>query len=145
MRISLRADYGARAMIDLAQHRGRGLTQTAEIASRQHIPESYLEQLLTSLRKAGLVRSVRGPAGGHELAREASEITLGDVLETLEGVSAPDSTGGNGASPDLSATILLQEVWRELMDRYRQLVHAVTIEELVQRQAERQLRTMYYI
>ena len=59
----MRAEYGARAIIDLAHRHGRGLTQTADIAARQHIPESYLEQLLTTLRKAGIVRSVRGPAG----------------------------------------------------------------------------------
>ncbi len=58
MRISMRADYGARAMLDLAQRFGNGLAQTAEIAARQQIPESYLEQLLTTVRKAGLIRTV---------------------------------------------------------------------------------------
>src|SRR5688572_23414336 len=92
----MRADYGARAIIDLAQHYGQGLTQTAEIAARQRIPESYLEQLLTTLRKAGLVRSVRGPAGGHELARSPANLTLGDIMDVLEGVSSPAAPPDDG-------------------------------------------------
>jgi Rrf2 family protein len=143
VRISMRAEYGARAIIDLAQRYGMGLTQTADIAARQHIPESYLEQLLTTLRKAGLVRSVRGPAGGHELARSPSDVTLGDILDALEGV------GGGGSGDERSAVVasaaVLQDVWRDLADRYQRLVHGITIEDLVQRQAEREARSMYYI
>src|SRR5438552_16512295 len=88
LRVPMRADYGARAMIDLAQRYGRGLTQSNTIAVRQQIPESYLERLLTSLRRAGLIRSVRGPSGGHELARAPEGITLGDVWNALEGTQA---------------------------------------------------------
>ena len=77
----MRADYGARAMIDLTQHYGQGLTQSAAIAARQQIPESYLERLLTGLRRAGLIRSVRGPSGGHELARTPSAINLDQVWD----------------------------------------------------------------
>ena len=72
MKLSMRSDYGVRAVIDLARRFGDGPVQSAEIAARESIPEAYLEQLLTSLRKAGLVRSSRGPRGGHELAREPS-------------------------------------------------------------------------
>ncbi len=68
MRISSRGEYGLRALLDLAQHHGQDLVTSADIASRQQIPEAYLNQLLITLRKAGLVRSVRGPKGGHELA-----------------------------------------------------------------------------
>ena len=140
----MRADYGARAVIDLAQRYGMGLTQTADIAARQRIPESYLEQLLTALRKAGLVRSVRGPAGGHELARSPAEITLGDVLDVLEGVTSPGASGEDGGNSVSSAGVL-QEVWRDLVDHYQQLVHQISIEELLQRQAQRASRSMYYI
>ena len=142
MRISMRADYGARAMIDLAQHHGKGLTQTADIAARQRIPESYLEQLLTTMRKAGLVRSVRGPAGGHELARAPGELTLGDVLDVLEGVSSPAPPTDDGS---VAAAEVLQDVWRDIADAYQRVVHKITIEDLVNRQAEREVRSMYYI
>ena len=71
MRISTKGDYGIRALIELAHHHGRpGPLQSSEIAARQGIPEAYLEQLLTILRRAGFIRSVRGPQGGHALIRD---------------------------------------------------------------------------
>lgn len=140
----MRADYGARALIDLAQRHGKGLTQTAEIAARQRIPESYLEQLLTTVRKAGLIRSVRGPAGGHELMRAPAEISLGDVLDALEGEASPSACMDDGVCSVLRGCVL-QDVWRDLADSYQRIVHGITIEELAQRQAEREARSMYYI
>jgi Rrf2 family protein len=144
VRISMRAEYGARAIIDLAQRHGSGLTQTADIAARQHIPESYLEQLLTTMRKAGLVRSVRGPAGGHELARYPAEISLGDVLDALEGATNGTNGTDDGGASGTSAAVL-QDVWRDLADKYQRLVHGITVEELLRRQADRESRSMYYI
>src|SRR5438093_13520692 len=143
MRISMRADYGARAMIDLAQRHGHGLTQTSDIAARQHIPESYLEQLLAALRKAGLVRSVRGPAGGHELARPPTELTLGDVLDVLEGVTTPSSCMDDNGVCTVSSVCVLQDVWCELADTYQRVIHGITVDSLAQRQADREARNMY--
>ena len=144
MRISMRADYGARAIIDLAQRHGQGLTQTADIAARQRIPESYLEQLLSSMRKAGLIRSVRGPAGGHALDRDPAELTLGDVLDVLEGVNPPCACLQNGEC-NVSSTCVLQDVWQDLAENFQRIVHAISIEDLARKQAEREARSMYYI
>jgi len=140
----MRADYGARAMLDLAQRFGNGLAQTAEIAARQQIPESYLEQLLTTVRKAGLIRSVRGPAGGHELSRAPSDISLGDILDALEGVNRPTSCMDEG-SCSVSDACVLQDVWCELVESYRRQVHGITIADLLERSAERESRSMYHI
>src|SRR5919202_6176591 len=85
VKLSMRSDYGVRAVIDLARRYGDGPVQSAEIAARESIPEAYLEQLLTSLRKAGLVRSSRGPRGGHELAREPNAVHVGEIIAALEG------------------------------------------------------------
>src|SRR5207249_11044945 len=85
----MRTDYGVRALIDLAQHDGQGPVQCAEIAQRQMVPEPFLDQVLSVLRKAGLVRSTRGPKGGHVLAREAAGITMLDVVRALEGSLSP--------------------------------------------------------
>jgi Rrf2 family transcriptional regulator, cysteine metabolism repressor len=144
VRISMRADYGARAVLDLAQRYGSGLTQSAEIAARQRIPESYLEQLLAALRKAGIVRSVRGPGGGHELARPPAEVSLGDVLDVLEGVQTPSSCLDDGRCTVSDACVLV-DVWRELTESYQHIVHNLTMDELLRRQSEREVRTMYYI
>ncbi len=144
MRISMRADYGARAVMDLAQRYGSGLTQSAEIAARQRIPESYLEQLLAALRKAGIVRSVRGPGGGHELAHPPSEVSLGDVLDVLEGVQTPSTCLDDGRCT-VSDSCVLVDVWRELTESYQHIVHNLKMDELLRRQSEREARTMYYI
>ena len=89
MRIGTKGDYGVRALIDLAMYGGDGPAQRAEIARRQHVPEAYLDHLLAQLRRAGFIRSMRGPSGGHELARPAEEVNLLQVLEALEGSLAP--------------------------------------------------------
>ena len=65
MKLSSRTEYGLRALLDLAQHAGPGLSRSGDIAARQQIPDTYLDQLLLTLRRAGLVDSVRGPQGGH--------------------------------------------------------------------------------
>ncbi len=100
MRLTMRSDYGAHAVIELARHYGDGPLQCAEIASRQKIPEAYLDQLLSSLRRVGIVRSVRGPHGGHELARPPDELTLGDVVTALEGPVVPQEFVHGAASAD---------------------------------------------
>ena len=85
MHVSAKSDYGLRAVLELSMAYGRGTIQSADIAASQNIPESYLVQLLNQLRKSGLIRSVRGPRGGHELARRPEDLTVGDVLDVLEG------------------------------------------------------------
>src|ERR1700680_4638252 len=89
MKVSTKGDYGIRALIELAVHYGEGTIKSAEIAARQRIPEPYLDQLLTTLRRAGFIRSVRGPQGGHELIREPSTIRMREVLGALEGSLNP--------------------------------------------------------
>lgn len=89
MKVSTRAEYGLRALIDLAHHFGEGPVQIRDIAERQGLPEPYLNQLMSTLRRAGLVSSKRGPAGGHILARRPEEINLRQAFDVLEGSSAP--------------------------------------------------------
>lgn len=84
MRMSTRGRYGVRAMLDLAMAGGNGPVSLKEIASRQEISIDYLEQLLRKLRKASLVRSVRGPRGGFLLARAPKDICLWDIVAALE-------------------------------------------------------------
>ncbi len=127
MYISSKGNYGLRAVLDLALHYGEGVVQSAEIASRQDIPESYLVQLLNPLRNAGLVRSVRGRKGGHELIRRPEEITVGAVLEVLEGpvqLAAEDKEGPDGA-PDV-----LRDVYEEMEAAVEEVLATVTFGDL---------------
>src|SRR5438093_10297831 len=98
-----KVDYALRAVVDLAAHPGNGAIQSREIATRQGIPESYLDQLLSALRRAGLVRSTRGAAGGYALGKAANLITVGDVIRAFEGAPlAADSTPARASgSPPL--------------------------------------------
>ena len=85
MKLSTKGRYGLRAMIDLASHMDEETVSLSSIARRECISESYLEQLASSLKKAGLVTSSRGAQGGYRLGRDASEISVGDVLRACEG------------------------------------------------------------
>ena len=85
MKISTKGRYGLRAIIDLAQYSEIEPVSINSIASRQGISERYLEQLMTLLKKADLIKSIRGAGGGYVLAKDMSEISVGDVLRALEG------------------------------------------------------------
>ena len=86
---STRGEYGVRMMVELARHHGAGPISLAELADHEALPRPYLEQLVVSLREAGLVQSTRGAHGGYELSREPDQIKMGEVLRALEGPIAP--------------------------------------------------------
>lgn len=131
----MKSDYALRAMLELASAFGNGHLQTGEIASRRAIPESYLEQLLTALRRAGLVSSVRGPQGGHSLARHPSRITAGEVVRAMEGPVVLLERGGGAGGEDLTPSLL--RLWLEVGAAIDTVLDGVTIEELAARDLER--------
>ncbi|TAK20466.1 MAG: Rrf2 family transcriptional regulator [Chloroflexota bacterium] len=135
MKISSKGDYGLRALVDLALHHDAGApVQVKDIARRQNIPEEYLGQLMVGLRRAGLVNSVRGAFGGYLLSRHPSEITVAQVLETLEGELAlvdgltekPSGRGPGGAIRDL---------WWETTQAALAVLQRVSIADLAAREA----------
>ena len=131
-----------RAMLDLAERAGQGPVQSEAIAKRQGISEAYLDQLLTQLRRAGLVRSVRGPKGGHELAKAAEQITLNEVLAALEGdylAILPD------AEADLPSVKVQREVWQRVRDAAESILDGMTLRALLDRQSELAAPARYYI
>jgi len=134
----MRSDYGAHAVIELALHYGQGPVQCAEIAQRQKIPEAYLDQLLSSLRRGGIIRSVRGPHGGHELARDPRELTLGDVVTALEGPVVPQEfvhTPENDAEgTDWWAACAVRNAWHAATQASQHVLDSTTIQELVEHQ-----------
>ncbi len=85
MRISARTEYGMRVLVQLARHHGEGPLSLACIARDEKLPHAYLEQLVSQLRRAGLVTATRGHSGGYELARSPREINLADAMRVLEG------------------------------------------------------------
>jgi Rrf2 family cysteine metabolism transcriptional repressor len=146
MRISARGEYAIKAMLDLAMHRGRPLVPIQEIATRQAIPQRYLEQVLLALKRSGLLTSKRGSTGGYHLTREPEEITVGAVLRAVEGGSAPFEGGPEGRRHGAYAHDL-EELWEEIADAVTGVVDRWTLEELVARATERRgsARPMYHI
>lgn len=144
MRVSTKGDYGVRALIELAHHYGEGPLQSAEIAARQGIPEPYLDQLLTTMRRAGFIRSVRGPQGGHALLRHPSELRLSDVIEALEGPLSPIACldGTDCTKPGVCAQ---REVWERVRRATYDILQAVTIDDLARRERELIAGPRYYI
>lgn len=135
MRVSSRADYGVRALYDLARHYNRGPIQSRDIAARQGVPEAYLHQVLGALNRAGLVRSTRGPMGGHVLAREPEEVSVWDILLVLDGPDRrahphphPAGLDQNGAGADA-----VHAVWHELQCRSIDFLRSISLASLVER------------
>lgn len=146
MRISSKGEYGLRALLDLAQRYGDGPTQSRDIHQRQGIDENYLNQILILLRKAGLIESLRGPQGGHRLARPPSKISVYDALLALEGPLLPSDSLGDNANPtEPLDRELVREVWGNLRTTMQDYLGNVSLDDLCQRKRERQGEPMYYI
>jgi len=132
MKISTKGKYGLRAMIDLAQYSEQEAVSISSIAQRQKISESYLEQLVAKLKKAGLVVSIRGAAGGYRLARPASDISVGDVLRALEGdVRAVICTAQTEEGCEGEELCVTKYVWQRINESIEKTVDEMMLDQLV--------------
>ncbi len=136
MRIPMRVDYGVRALVELAQNGRAAPMPTAQIARRQGIPEAYLDQVLTTLHKAGLIRSRRGPQGGHVLAADPASIDLALVMGALEGRSPLLDCLVEPACCQMSDTCAQREVWSFFEEAVWDLLGNTTIDSMARRQME---------
>ena len=135
MKLSTRAKYGLKALIDLGLYSEKEAVSLQSIAGRQNISVSYLEQLMAKLKKARLVESVRGDNGGNCLARPAEEISVGDVLRALEGDLVPVECAaidsGRESHCTGSGTCVSKIVWKRINDSISNAVDSIFIGELV--------------
>jgi Rrf2 family protein len=134
VKLSQKAEYALRAAVDLAQHaKPDRLARTGEIARRTGAPEKFLEAILGELRRAGILASARGAAGGHRLARPAARITAGEVWRAVDGpISLSERRPRRRPSPDGTARALA-ELFAEVEDAVTRAVDALTIAELARR------------
>lgn len=131
MRLSTRGKYGLYAMIYLAQHAGEG-PQALKAIAEPVTPEAYLEQLLGSLRRADLVRTVRGAQGGYQLSRPPEEITARDILEAMEGpLSFSECVGEGESSCARSGDCPAKGVWEYLTARVNGLLDGITLQDMI--------------
>jgi len=134
LKLSTRGRYGLRALIDMAQSEDKGPIATHTIAERQGISERYLEQLMVPLKRAGLVKSVRGSQGGYILGRKPEDITAGDIVRVLEGPIAPvecvsETNPESCARADYCVT---RVVWTKVRDAIADVLDSYTLDDLAQ-------------
>lgn len=155
MKVSTKGRYGLLAMFDLALHGQAEPVPLKQVAERQGLSEPYLEQLFGPLRKAGLVRSVRGPQGGYLLARPAGEVAVGDIMRVLEGPIAPvecanperagDPAGAARDCCGRTERCATAGVWLRLGEAISAVLDGITLADLVEDFRARRPEPMYYI
>lgn len=140
MKISTKGRYGLRVLLDIALHHGTGTVALRDIARRQDISQKYLWQVINPLKAAGILHATRGAHGGYALARPPEQITLLDVVNTLEGpvsvvdcVAAPDTC-------DRSASCTAREAWSAVDAKLTAALRSITLQSLVQRHREQESR-----
>lgn len=138
MRLSTGGRYALRAMVDLALHADRGPVSRSDITERQGISVHYIEQLFVKLRRAGLIKSVRGPGGGYILARNAEDIRAGDVIRAVEGPIAlvycvePQNRPPCHRMPRCVTHLL----WKRLSKEIAEILDSVTLKDLCEQAME---------
>ncbi len=147
MKISAKGEYAIKAMLDLSMHESNVLVSIQEIASRQSIPQRYLEQVLLQLKRVGLLTSKRGAAGGYHLTRQPADITVGEVLRAVEGAVAPFEVARSPRRGAADHGTDLAELWEDLSKAVSQVIDRMTFGDLAARAAERRsaARPMYHI
>ena len=134
MKVSTKGRYAARAMLDLAQHFGEGPILVKDISRREEFSDRYLEQILTPLKVAGLVRVVRGARGGFSLARPPSEIKLLEIIQIVEGSTAPVDCVDDTRVCSRSDLCVTREVWAEMKAAIDTVLESITLQDLLERQ-----------
>ena len=141
VKLSTRARYGTRALLDLAQHHGNEPVQLKDIAKRQSISLHYLEHIITPLVGAGIVRSARGARGGLQLISHPRELKLSEVVQLLEGAMTPVDCISNPESCPRSDLCVTREVWSEMKKAIDETLDSITLQDLMERQNEAELQT----
>ena len=130
MKLSTKGKYGVKAMVDLAINYGKSPVSIKNISKRQHISEYYLEQLFSHLRKAKLIKSVRGAQGGYILNKEPKDITVSDVFDVLEGpIEISDCIEGEVCSN--SSCCASRLLWEKLKESIDNVTKTMTLQDMI--------------
>lgn len=133
--ISTRGRYAIRVMVDLAEHADGGYTPLKEVAARQEISQKYLEAIMTSLSKAGLVEGAHGKGGGYRLCRPPEDYRISDILKHTEGSMAPVACLEQGAKPcPRAADCRTLPMWKKLDRLLGDFFHGITVADLMYRE-----------
>lgn len=138
MKISTKGRYGLRLMLELALQEGRGPILVELLERHSGISGKYIHQLMLALKHAGLVRTVRGPRGGYELAKPAGAVTALDVVSVLEGPPVPVECVSSPTTCERAGTCVTRELWREVATALEDVLSSATLAELARRTREQQ-------
>lgn len=146
MNISAKSKYAVRALVELAQHNGSAPVPIGDIAAKRDIPLQFLEQLFSSLRKAGILNSHRGVRGGFSFKKLPEDVSVLDVVQILDGNIAPASCT-IGASCDKLSRCAVHDVWTDAKSSLEEVLSAASIAELADKEImmQEQVKEMYYI
>ena len=131
MRLSKRAQYGTRAMLELALNYEEGYRSLSHIAREQGISLKYLEHLIRRLRRAGMVKSLRGAAGGYQLSRRPSEIRVGEIIRALEEPMTPVECLDNSDLCERAGQCQARSIWMYLSDAIQRTLDSITLDEIL--------------
>ena len=142
MKLSTKGRYGMRAMLDLALQSGTEPVLIKDISKRQEVSDLYQQQLFNRLKTAGLVRSTRGPKGGFMLTKPPSQISLADILQAMEGSTAPVECVDNATFCSRADSCVTRKVWAEIKKAMDGVLESTTLQDLV-KQEERNKVEVY--
>jgi len=133
LRLSTKGRYGVLAMVELALHYGQGPVSIKEISEKQKFSDSYMEQLFSTLKNSGLVRSLRGAHGGYVLARDPSDITVGDIIRALEGpIELAECINENDNYDCVkSLECLTKGLWEDMRDSINDVIDHRSLQDLL--------------
>lgn len=133
MKISYRGDYVLKIILDLSLVFGKGIRSIKDISKRQDIPEKFLEQIITTLKRAGYVKTIRGAKGGVLLSKDPAEITLGEIIRLVDGPTSPIACVSRSgyASCDFENRCAFRDVFRDIRDRVNDIVDQTTFADMV--------------
>lgn len=137
MKLSTKGRYGARAMLDLALHYGKGPVLLKDIARRQEISERYLEHIMIALVSAGLAQSMRGQHGGFSLAKLPGEIKLSQVIQAVEGSIALVACVDDSKLCNRVDVCVTHKIWEKLKKAMLEVLDSITLEDMVKMQKKK--------
>jgi Rrf2 family cysteine metabolism transcriptional repressor len=133
-KLSTKCRYGTRAIVEIAKSYGKVPVKRKDIAKSQRISESYLENILISLKNSGMIDTVRGAQGGYMLKKAPSAILLFDVVQALEGSLAPVECLEKQSACNRISHCSTRNLWKDLMDAQKEVLQSVTLQNLIDRE-----------
>jgi Rrf2 family cysteine metabolism transcriptional repressor len=145
MKLSTKSRYGTRAIIDIAQNAGRGTTMLKDIAKRQSLSPKYLDHILSSMRRAGIIKNIRGRGRGYVLTKSASSITVKDIVEAVDGSFEPVECLANSELCDRVPTCCTREIWLKMKQAVDDVLEETTLQSILENNGLNKNQPNYFI